>query len=68
MPEHCDNRCESIPLDPRRKRERLVTDAGFIPLRQVLDELSGNGTQVSAGAANWTSGPAVPAAHPPWGH
>ena len=39
------------PLEtPKHKRERFLTDAEFTRLGQVLDEVSGNGSQVSAGA------------------
>ena len=37
-------------MNPKRKRERFLTDAEFTRLGQVLDEVSGNGSQVSAGA------------------
>ena len=50
VPEACDDPCESVTFDPRRKRERLLTDAGFTCLGQVLDTISGNRSQVSAGA------------------
>ena len=50
VPEDCDDPCESIPLNPERKRERFLTDAEFTRLGQVLDEVSGNGSQVSPGA------------------
>ena len=50
VPEDCVDPCESIPLNPKRKRERFLTDAEFTRLEQVLDEVSGNGSQVSAGA------------------
>ena len=48
-PEGCDP-CRSIPLNPARKRERFLTDAEFDRLGQVLDEVSSNGSQISAGA------------------
>ncbi len=49
-PEDCDNPCQAIPANPERKRERFLTDAEFTRLGQVLDEVSGNGSQISAGA------------------
>ncbi len=48
--EDCDDPCESIPLNPKRTRERFLTDAEFTKLGQVLDEVSGSGSQVSAAA------------------
>ena len=45
-----DDPCQSIPMNPKRKRERFLTDAEFTRLGQVLDEVSGNGSQISAGA------------------
>ena len=50
VPEDHDDPCQSIPMNPKRKRERFLTDAEFTRLGQVLDEVSGNGSQVSAGA------------------
>jgi len=50
VPEDHDEPCHSIPMKPRRKRERLLTDADLTRLGQVLDDVSGNGSQVSAGA------------------
>ena len=50
VPEACDDPCESIPLNPRRERQRFLTDAEFTRLGQVLDEVQGNGSKVSAGA------------------
>ena len=50
VPEGHDDPCQSIPMNPKRKRERFLTDAEFTRLAQVLDEVSGNGSQVSAGA------------------
>ena len=47
--DHADP-CRAIPMNPKRRRERFLTDAEFIRLGQVLDEVSGNGSQVSAGA------------------
>ena len=49
-PEDCDNPCQAIPANPERKRERFLTDAEFTRLGQVLDEVSGNSSQISAGA------------------
>ena len=49
-PEDFDNPCQAIPANPERKRERFLTDAEFTRLGQVLDEVSGNGSQISAGA------------------
>ena len=48
-PEGC-NPCRSIPMNPKRRRERFLTDAEFTRLGQVLDEVSGKGSRVSAGA------------------
>ena len=50
VPEDHDDPCQSIPMNPKRKRERFLTDAEFTRLGQVLDEVSGKGSQVSAGA------------------
>ena len=50
VPDDFDNPCQAIPTNPERKRERFLTDAEFIRLGQVLDEVSGNGSQISAGA------------------
>ena len=50
VPEDHVNPCQSIPMNPKRKRERFLTDAEFTRLGQVLDEVSGNGSQVSGGA------------------
>ena len=36
--------------DPKRSRERFLTDAEFTRLGQVLDEVSGKGSRVSTGA------------------
>ena len=49
-PEDFDNPCQAIPANPERKRERFLTDAEFTRLGQVLDEVSSNGSQISAGA------------------
>ena len=49
VPEDCDP-CQSIPMNPKRKRERFLTDAEFTRLGQVLDEVSGKGSRISAGA------------------
>ena len=48
-PEGC-NPCRSIPMNPKRRRERFLTDAEFTRLGHVLDEVSGKGSRVSAGA------------------
>ena len=48
-PEGCDP-CRSIPMNPKRKRERFLTDAEFTRLGWVLDEVSSKGSRVSAGA------------------
>ena len=48
-PEDCDP-CRSIPMNPKRRRERFLTDAEFTRLGQVLKEVSSNGSRVSAGA------------------
>ena len=48
-PEDCDP-CRSIPMNPKRSRERFLTDAEFTRLGRVLDEVSGKGSRVSAGA------------------
>ena len=37
-------------MNPKRRRERFLTDAEFTRLGQVLKEVSGNGSRVSAGA------------------
>ena len=50
VPEDCDNPCQAIPANPERKRERFLTDAEFTRLGQVLDEVSGKRSRVSAGA------------------
>ena len=44
-PEDCDP-CRSIPMNPKRRRERFLTDAEFTRLGQVLDEVSGKGSRV----------------------
>ena len=49
-PEDCDNPCQAIPTNPERKRERFLTDAEFTRLGQVLDEVSGKGSRISAAA------------------
>ncbi|MCY4558637.1 MAG: site-specific integrase, partial [Chloroflexi bacterium] len=36
-----------IPMNPKRKRERFLTDAEFIRLGQVLDEVSDKASQIS---------------------
>ena len=48
VPEGCDDPCESIPMNP--KRERFLTNAECTRLGQVLNEVSGNGSQISVGA------------------
>ena len=50
VPEDHDDPCRSIPMNPKRKRERFLTDAEFTRLGQVLDEVSGKASQVSDGA------------------
>ena len=50
VPEDHVDPCQSIPMNPKKKRERFLTDAEFTRLGQVLDEVSGSGSQVSAGA------------------
>ena len=42
--------CRSIPMNPKRSRERFLTDTEFTRLGQVLDEVSGKGSRVSTGA------------------
>ena len=37
-------------MNPKRRSERFLTDAVFTRLRQVLDEVSGKGSRISAGA------------------
>ena len=37
-------------MNPKRRRERFLTDAEFTRLGKVLDEVSGKGSRVSAGA------------------
>ena len=49
VPEDCDDPCQSIPMNPKRKRERFLTDAEFTRLGRVLDQVSDNGGQISAG-------------------
>ena len=49
-PEDHDDPCQSIPMNPKRKRERFLTDAEFTRLGQVLDESLGKGSRISAGA------------------
>ena len=49
-PEDWDDSCQAIPMYPERKRERFLTDAEFTRLGQVLDEVSGKGSRISAGA------------------
>ena len=49
-PEDC-NPCRSIPMNPKRTRERFLTDAEFTRLGQVLDEVSTKG-DASAGAVS----------------
>ena len=49
-PEDCDDPCEFIPMNPKRKRERFLTDTEFTRLGHVLDEVSGKGSRISAGA------------------
>ena len=49
-PEDCDDPCEFIPMNPKPKRERFLTDAEFTRLGHVLDEVSGQGSRISAGA------------------
>ncbi len=50
LAEDCDNPCQAIPKNPERKRERFLTEAEFARLGQVLGEVSGNGSRISAGA------------------
>ena len=50
VPEDCDDPCQSIPMNPKRKRERFLTDTEFTRLGQVLDEVSGKSSRISAGA------------------
>ena len=49
-PEDCDDPCEFIPMNPKRQRERFLTDTEFTRLGHVLDEVSGKGSRISAGA------------------
>ena len=44
-PEDC-HPCRSIPMNPKRSRDRFLTDAEFTRLGQVLDEVSGKGSRV----------------------
>ena len=37
-------------MSPKRRPEHFLTKAEFIPLGQVLEEVSNNGSQESAGA------------------
>ena len=48
VPEGCDDPCKSIPMNP--KRELFLTNAECTRLGQVLNEVSGNGSQISVGA------------------
>ena len=41
VPEDHVDPCRSIPMNPKRKRERFLTDAEFTRLGQVLDEVFG---------------------------
>ena len=50
VPEDLVDPCQSIPMNPKRRRERFLTDAEFTRLGQVLDEVSGKRSQISAGA------------------
>ena len=50
VPEDHEDPCQSIPMNPKRKRERFLTDAEFTRLGQVLDEVSDKASQVSDGA------------------
>jgi len=50
VPEDHEDPCQSIPMNPKRKRERFLTDAEFTRLGQVLDEVSDKSSQVSDGA------------------
>ena len=50
VPEDRDDPCQSIPMNPKRRRERFLTDAEFTRLGLVLDEVSGAGSRISAGA------------------
>ena len=43
-----DEPCQSIAMNPKRERERFLTDAELSRPGQVLDEVSGNGSQLSA--------------------
>ena len=45
-PEDCDDPCEFIPMNPKRKRERFLTDTEFTRLGHVLDEVSGKGSRI----------------------
>ena len=42
----CDDPCEFIPMNPKRKRERFLTDTEFTRLGHLLDEASGKGSRI----------------------
>ena len=44
------NACQFIPTNPKHMREQFLTDAEFTRRGQVLDEVSGKGSRMSAGA------------------
>ena len=44
------NACQFIPMNPKHMREQFLTDAEFTRRGQVLDEVSGKGSRMSAGA------------------
>ena len=48
-PESCDP-CRSIPMNPKRRRERFLTDAEFTRFGQVLDDVSRKESRISTGA------------------
>ena len=50
IPEGVDNPCQAIPANLERKRERFPADAEFTRLGQVLEELSGSSSRISAAA------------------
>ena len=44
------NACQFIPMNPKHMREQFLTDAEFTRRGRVLDEVSGKGSRMSAGA------------------
>ena len=46
----CRSPSYNVAMNPKRKRERFLTDAESARLGQLLDEVSRNGSQISAGS------------------